>query len=43
MIDPEMADRSDIAKALPTEKRNPDDKLVIGWTEILWAIPGSSP
>ena len=39
VIDPEMADRSDIAKALPTEKRNPDDKLVIGWTEITLGNP----
>ena len=49
VIDPEMADRSDIAKALPTEKRNPDDKLVIqlryfdrlGWPEVAETLFGS--
>lgn len=39
VIDPGMADRSDIAKALPTAPRNPDDKLVIGWTEITLGNP----
>lgn len=39
VIDPEMADRSDIAKALPTAPRDPGDKLVIGWTEITLGNP----
>ncbi len=39
VIDPEMADRSDVAKALPTKPRDPGDKLVIGWTEITLGNP----
>lgn len=39
VIDPDMADRSDIAKALPTAPRDPGDKLVIGWTEITLGNP----
>ncbi|WP_112308646.1 sugar ABC transporter substrate-binding protein [Pseudogemmobacter bohemicus] len=39
VIDPDLADRSDIAKALPTAPRDPADKLVIGWTEITLGNP----
>ncbi|SEO22281.1 ribose transport system substrate-binding protein [Gemmobacter aquatilis] len=39
VIDPDMADRSAIAKALPVAPRAPDDKLVIGWTEITLGNP----
>jgi len=39
VIDPEMADRSGIAKALPTAARAKDKKLVIGWTEITLGNP----
>lgn len=39
VIDPDMADRSDIAKALPVGPHEPGDKLVIGWTEITLGNP----
>lgn len=39
VIDPEMLDRSAINKALPTGPRDPNDKLVIGWTEITLGNP----
>jgi len=39
VIDPDMSDRSDINKALPTGPRDPNDKLVIGWTEITLGNP----
>jgi ribose transport system substrate-binding protein len=39
VIDPDMPDRSAINKALPTAPRDPNDKLVIGWTEITLGNP----
>lgn len=39
VIDPDMADRSDIPKALPTEARDTSAPLVIGWTEITLGNP----
>ena len=39
VIDPEMADRSGIAKALPTAPRDASKKLVIGWSEITLGNP----
>lgn len=39
VIDPAMADRSAIEKALPSTTRDPSKKLVIGWTEITLGNP----
>ncbi len=39
VIDPELADRSSVAKALPTGQRDASKKLVIGWTEITLGNP----
>jgi len=39
VIDPDMADRSTVAKALPTTPRDKSKKLVIGWTEITLGNP----
>lgn len=39
VIDPDMADRSDIPKALPAEVRDKSAPLVIGWTEITLGNP----
>lgn len=39
VIDPEMADRSDIPKALPTTARDASKPLVIGWSEITLGNP----
>lgn len=39
VIDPDLADRSTVAKALPTTPRDNSKKLVIGWTEITLGNP----
>jgi len=39
VIDPDMVDRSTVAKALPTTPRDTNKKLVIGWTEITLGNP----
>ncbi|QFQ86688.1 substrate-binding domain-containing protein [Paracoccus kondratievae] len=39
VIDPQMASRADIPKALPTALRNPEDSLIIGWSEITLGNP----